>query len=246
MRVAALYDIHGNLPALESVLDRIRRLGVDRLVIGGDVLPGPLPHECLALLQTCEIPLQCLLGNGETAVLQHLAGQEPSAVPPHSRALVAWAAQQLDERQRQWIAAWPRTLQLDIPGLGQVLFCHATPRNEIELFTALTPEDRLLPIFEPLGVPLIVCGHTHMQFNRTIGSTRVVNAGSVGMPFGEAGCDWLLLGPDVTFEHTAYDLSSAAERVRRTSYPQAETFAQTNILQPPAAADMLNASPRRN
>ena len=87
MRVAALYDIHGTLPALESVLDNVRRIGVDRILSGGDVLPGHIPSACLALLHFCEIPLECL-SNGESAALQHLGGKQSSAVPPDSRSLV--------------------------------------------------------------------------------------------------------------------------------------------------------------
>ena len=97
---------------------------------------------------------------------------------------------------------WPRTLRLGIDSLGDVLFCHATPRSDSEILIRLTPEDRLLPVFEPAGVSLVICGHTHMQFDRRIGSTRVVNAGSVGMPFEAPGAYWLLLGPGVEQRNT--------------------------------------------
>ena len=88
-------------------------------------------------------------------------------------------------------------------------------------------------------MPLVICGHTHMQFDRTIGNLRVVNAGSVGMPFGEPGTYWLLLGPKVELRRTAYDLPHAADRIRATQYPQAEEFAAQNVLRPPAEAQML-------
>ena len=120
-----------------------------------------------------------------------------------------------------------------------MLFCHATPRNDTELFTRLTPEDRLLPVFAGIGAALVVCGHTHMQFDRTVGTLRVVNAGSVGMPFGEPGADWLLLGPGVELRHTPYDLRRAAERIRGTDYPQAEEFASRDVLRPRSEAEML-------
>lgn len=74
-----------------------------------------------------------------------------------------------------------------------------------------------------------------------IASVRVVNAGSAGMPFGEPGADWLLLGPEIELRHTNYDLEKAAARVRATSYPQAEDFAEKNILHPPPAGPMLEA-----
>ncbi len=120
-----------------------------------------------------------------------------------------------------------------------MLFCHATPQNENDVFTKLTPEERLSPILREVNASVVVCGHTHMQFDRMIGKVRVVNAGSVGMPFGKPGADWLLLGPNIQLQHTTYDLSKAAERIRATKYPQANQFADRNILQPPSEAEML-------
>jgi len=239
MRVAAIYDIHANLPALEAVLEDIRRAKVDRMIVGGDVLPGPMPRETLAELLDLDIPVHCIYGNGEVAVLEQMAGKEPSAVPEAYQPIIRWTAEQLDSGHQQLLQSWPKTLRVEIPGIGGVLFCHATPRNENECFTRLTPEARLLPIFDDLRVSLVVCGHTHMPFDRMIGGTRVVNAGSVGMPFGEPGADWLLLGPDIQLRHTSYDLSKAAERIRRTRYPQAQDFADRNVLQPPSENEML-------
>jgi hypothetical protein len=83
-----------------------------------------------------------------------------------------------------------------------------------------------------------------MQFDRAIARTRVVNAGSVGMPFGEAGAYWLLLGPDIQLRRTSYDLASAADRIRATNYPQAEDFAANNVLRPPSEREMLDAFAR--
>ena len=68
-----------------------------------------------------------------------------------------------------------------IIGNGDVLFCHATPRNDTEIFVKTTAEEKLRPIVDSLGVQLVVCGHTHMQFNRLVGPTRIINAGSVGI-----------------------------------------------------------------
>jgi putative phosphoesterase len=239
MRVAALYDIHGNLPALEAVLQDIRQAAVDHVVVGGDVLPGPMQGETLTCLLDLNLPVQFIQGNCEVAVLAQIAGADPSTLPEQARDAVRWSAEQLHPEHERLIATWPKILRVEIRGLGEVLFCHGTPRNENECFTRLTPEDRLLPVFEGLDVALVVCGHTHMQFDRMIGSTRVVNAGSVGMPFGEPGADWLLLGPNVQLRHTAYDLTKAAERIRETNYPQAEDFAARSVLQPPPEREML-------
>src|SRR2546423_801919 len=238
MRLAALYDVHGNLPALEAVLQEVRRAGVDRVVVGGDVVPGPMPHETLACLRQLDVPVDFIQGNGEVAVLAELAGQD-SGVPEQFRGVVRWSGQQLDPEQRRLIATWPKKLSLQIPGLGGVLFCHATPRNENEIFTKLTPQEKLVPVFAGVNASVVACGHTHMQFDRMLGNTRVVNAGSVGMPFGEPGACWLLLDRDIHLRRTAYDLALAAKRIRESNYPQAQEFAQNNIQQPPSEEKML-------
>jgi predicted phosphodiesterase len=184
-------------------------------------------------------PLIFIYGNGEVAVLRRMAGKDPASVPQAFRPVIRWNAEQLDPAHQQWLSTWPKTVTLEIGDLGSVLFCHATPQNENDIFTRLTPEDRLLPVFEGLTAATVVCGHTHMQFDRSIGHTRAVNAGSVGMPFGAPGADWLLLGPEIQFRHTGYDLANAADRVRATDYPQAEDFAARNILNPPTEQEML-------
>ena len=244
MCVAALYDIHGNLPALEAVLQEVRQAKVDHIVVGGDVFPGPMSLESLTCLLDLDIPVQFIQGNGDREVLAQRAGIESSAIPEQFREVMRWSAQQLRPEDERLVAAWPATLRLEIPGLGEVLFCHATPRSDTEIFTRFTPEECLLPVFEELNVPLVVCGHTHMQFDRTIGKVRVVNAGSVGMPFGKPGAYWLLLGPDVQLRRTSYDLTTAAERIRATKYPQALEFAADNVLQPPSEEETVEAFTR--
>lgn len=241
MRVAAIYDIHGNLPALEAVLQEIRqeKEKVDHIIVGGDVLPGPMPRESLERLRNLDPPAHFIYGNGEVAVLQQMSGAESAAVPQAFRPIIRWTAQQLHPDHKQWLSTWPKTVTLEIAGFGSVLFCHASPQNENDIFTRLTPDNHLLPLFEALDGATVVCGHTHMQFDRKIGPTRVVNAGSIGMPFGQPGAHWLLLDPDIQFRHTSYNLAQAADIVRRTNYPQAEHFAARNILNPPTEQEML-------
>jgi diadenosine tetraphosphatase ApaH/serine/threonine PP2A family protein phosphatase len=200
-----------------------------------------MPRETLSCLLHLDIPVQFIRGNGERVVLAQMAGTESSEVPEQHRDVIRWNAQQLRPENEQMLADWPLTLRVPIRGFGDVLFCHATPRNDSEIFTRLTPDDRLLPVFEGVDVPVVVCGHTHMQFDRTCGRIRIVNAGSVGMPFGEPGAYWLLLGPDVQLRRTQYDLAKAAERIRRMKYPQAESFAAGNVMRPPSEAATLEA-----
>jgi putative phosphoesterase len=239
MRVAAIYDIHGNLAALEAVLREIESARVDLIVVGGDVVPGPMPGETLHRLLEIDGPVQCIRGNGEREVLAMAAGNEPTTVPPRFRPVIQWTADQLSAPNLEIMRTWPAATRIDMPAHGRVLFCHATPRSDVELFTRLTPVDRLLPVFEAAKADLVVCGHTHMQFDRAIGSTRVVNAGSVGMPFGDPGACWLLIDRDIELRRTTYDLEDAVRRIRESPYPQAEEFALRSVLQPPSESEML-------
>ena len=240
MRLAALYDIHGNLPALDAVLRDVQQAQVDQIVVGGDVFPGPMPLDVLSRLAELAEPVQFITGNGERVVVTARVGGDINEVPPPYRDVIEWCAQSLDDERAAMIAAWPATCRLRVDGVGEVLFCHATPRNDTEIFTRRTPDDRLIPIFEG-AADLVVCGHTHMQFDRRIGTTRVVNAGSVGMPFAAPGAYWLLIGPGVELRRTAYDLDVAAARIRATSYPKADEFAARSILHPPPEDEMLRA-----
>ena len=239
MRVAAIYDIHANVPALEAVFRAIAEERIDRIIVGGDVFPGPMPRESLSLLLASDVHMQFILGNGDREVLSRMLGLKSNAIPEQAREAVDWTAEQLRPEDGRLIAKWPKTARMDIPDLGRVLFCHATPRSDTEIFTRRTPEDRLTNIFAEVNADVVVCGHTHMQFDRRIGKVRVVNAGSVGMPFGDSGAYWLVIGPDVRLMHTPYDLQAAAQRVRATSYPQAQDFAARNILEPPSETDVL-------
>ena len=239
MRIAALFDIHGNLPALEAVLADLRSAQVDCIVVGGDIVPGPMPREVLTALIDCGLPLHFIHGNCESEALAEWDGHD-SGLPAQFRESVRWCAGQLFPAHERFIRDWPLTLRLT-SDLGEVLFCHATPRNDNEIFTVQTPESSLVPLFETLGVSLVVCGHTHMQFDRRIGSVRVLNAGSVGMPFGRPGAFWLLLSETAELRCTHYDHSAAADRIQSTAYPQAGYFAQHFVLQRPTESEMLAA-----
>ena len=239
MRIAALYDIHGNAPALEAVLRDVEESGVDGVVVGGDVVPGPLPLETLALLLDLPLPLHWVRGNGEADVLSVMRGRDPATLHPQARGPVTWTAARLGPGEEALLAAWPATVDIGSEGGGRTLFCHATPGSDEEIFTRATPEARLLPLFAGCGATLVVCGHTHMHFDRRVGDVRVVNAGSVGMPFGPPGAYWLLLDRGVEFRRTAYDLGEAARRVRASDYPWADAFAEGSILAPPPEAEMV-------
>jgi len=239
MKVAALYDIHGNLPALEAVFHEIAQFNIDFIIAGGDILLGPMPGECLDRLFTSGIPTSFIRGNCENAVLKALANEDISQFPDPIRNKIKWTADSLQPKHINEISKWPATIRTTIDGVGDVLFCHATPESDTDIFTHRSPRSKLKKIFESVNVPLVVCGHTHIQFDLHVGKTRIVNAGSVGMPFGKAGAYWVLLDDDVAFRHTPYNYIEAAQLLRKSGYPESEAFAHENVLNPPSEEYML-------
>lgn len=240
-RVAALYDVHGNLPAFEAALADATAARAELFVLGGDLALGPMPCEVIDVIEELGSRALALRGNCDRLLVDAYDGRPLTAVPASVQHSITWAASQLSRRQRDFLAGLPETLTLDIDGLGAVLFCHATPRSDDETITIRTPDERLRAIVESVPQSVIVCGHTHMQFERRCGSVRLINAGSVGMPYGDAGAHWLLVGPTVNFRRTAYDVTGAAERIERTSYPGATLFAARHVLHPPSEEAMLAA-----
>lgn len=238
-RIAAIYDIHGNLPALEAVLREIEIEAPDLIVVGGDVAAGPLPRETIERLQRLDVPARFIRGNADREMAAAFDGRFEEVLPPEVREITEWVARQITVEQRDFLAAFEQSVVLQVDGLGETIFCHATPRSDLELFTVRTPDELLREIFGGVTQSIVVCGHTHMQFDRRVGDMRLVNAGSVGMPYGAPGAYWALLGPGVQLRRTAYDLQVAADRIRQSSYPGAEDFAENNVLRPPTTAEAL-------
>jgi len=236
VRVAALYDIHGNLPALEAALAAVDEAGADLIVAGGDVALGPMPCETLERLLARGERVRFIRGNADRELVSAF-GQPPGPDDVWD-ARCRWAAEQITGVHRTLLARLPATVSLDVGGLGTVLFCHGSPRSDEEIVTRLTPAARLRRILAGVEEPVVVCGHTHVQFDRDFEGTRLVNAGSVGMPYeGAPGAYWALLGPDVRLQRTGYDVESAAARIRTTGFPEADEFAVSYVLRPKSAAE---------
>lgn len=210
MRVAALHDVHGNLPALEAVLAEVVSLEVDRIVCGGDVVAGPFPRESLELLTRHHAVF--LRGNAD-------------------RELNDWVAAQLDPLAREFLAGLPTSVALD-----GVRYCHGSPRSDDEILTRLSPDDRVRAALAGVRERVVVGGHTHTQYEREVDGVRLVNAGSVGMPYeGRPGAFWSLVdGQRVELRRTMYSVGAAVTAIRASGYPDAEQLAGW-LLEPPEA-----------
>jgi putative phosphoesterase len=242
MKIAALYDIHGNLPALQAVLKELEQVQPDVIVLGGDIVSGPMPSQTLERLQQLTGKVLALRGNADREVVVACTGEIATLNLPEEVAEVTqWTAQCLKPEQRDFLAQLPEYVTLELDGIGAVLFCHATPYSDETIFTPLTPPERLRTLFHDVKQPLVICGHTHMQFELHVDGVQVLNAGSVGMPYADQpGAYWLLLTPEgCEFRKTSYDLATAAQAVKASGYPQAQEFAEENVLTVPPAAEVM-------
>jgi putative phosphoesterase len=197
--IATLYDIHGNLAALEAVLFEVPDEAT--IVIGGDVVAtGSHPSETLELLRGMGDRVKWLRGNAD----RELMPGEPGLAPPGvlDSTIAALTIEQIEFLYRN-----PPTVQID-----RVLYCHASPRNDVDVFTERTPEEQIAFLFADVDADVVVCGHTHMQFDRTVAGKRVINSGSVGRPYGdEPGAFWML---DLEPRRTEYAGMPAPEMSR--------------------------------
>lgn len=230
MRVAALADIHGNLPALEAVLRALELERPDLIVVCGDVASGPMPAETISALSRLA-NAKFVRGNADRGLIDEFDGRDKGPMPGP---FATWCATQIDRTQRDFLASFEPTITVDgVDGVGRVLFCHAVPRNDMDVFTVETPDDRVRVLMDGVDADMVVCGHTHMQFDRTLDRLRIVNPGSVGMPYGEPGAYWAMLGPGLSLRRADYDRDAAAERMRAKGSEEAAEFAADNVLKVP-------------
>ncbi|MFG1818762.1 metallophosphoesterase family protein [Kribbella sp. NPDC049174] len=235
--VAVLADVHGVLPALEVVLAEGDVQSADRVVLAGDIASGPLPVETLDRLSSLGERVVWVRGNADRELVEMARGEfdqePPDAVSP-------WAARELRADQVELLASLPTTVTI-----GDALYCHATPRDDEEMVLVDSPISRWAQVFSTLPdeVRTVVCGHTHMPFARQVDRRLVVNAGSVGMPYGAPGPSWALVTPDgVQLRRSALDSTKAAERiVAESSYPGREAWVAEYLLSNYSDTEALEA-----
>src|SRR3954471_16310 len=184
MNVLALYDIHGNVDALEAVLGAAPE--PDLVLVGGDAVPGAFATATLDRLAT--VPTRWVRGNGEREVAAAVGAPEP-APGDWAAITAATTAGELGPERSRPLGDLPLTVEID-----GVLYCHATPRSDEEILTRLSPPERYADALAGVEQPLVVGGHTHQQHDTQVAATRFVNAGSVGLPYeGDGAARWLLV-----------------------------------------------------
>lgn len=227
MNVLALYDIHGNIDALEAVLADPQATDPDMVVVGGDAVPGPFARAMLARVEELGVPLRWIRGNGEREVAEAI-GASALADDDLAARTAAITAAEIGDEQARALGELPLTVELD-----GVLFCHASPRRDDEILTRLSSPERWTDALGGVAAPLVVAGHTHQQDDRVVGDVRFVNAGSVGLPYeGDGAARWLWVADGVPeLRHTAYDAADTGARILAAGWPD-ERSVRASLVEP--------------
>jgi len=234
--VGLLYDVHGNLPALEAVLADPRLTRADAIVCGGDLVVGPKPAECMDALEALGERVRWVIGNCDREASDPASAGELGDV-------ARWCADRLGDDRLARVERWPLTVELAVDGLGTVLFCHATPMADTPILTRITPEEDVVRELGDIAADVVVCGHTHVQYDRRVGGVRLVNAGSVGMPYeGSPDARWALLeNGSISHLTTTYDAERAYASLVGTGFPLLEQWIG-RVVRSEVGADEATAS----
>ncbi len=239
--VAVLSDIHGVLPALDAVLAEPDVRDADVIVLTGDMATGPQPVPALDRLVALGDRVRWVKGNCERALVARARGGAASPYP-----ISDWAAAQLRPDQVDLLDRLPATLTLEVHGFGRVLFCHATPRDDEEFVFVDSDLPRWAEVFAgvPDDIGTVVCGHTHMPFARLVDRRTVVNAGSVGMPYGTTGAQWALLANGaVQLRRTEFDREAACAAIEADAAdcPEIAEWTDNYVRNPPSDSEALTS-----
>jgi putative phosphoesterase len=220
MTLAIVSDVHGNLSALEAVVEDLQSRGVERVVHGGDLaVAGCAGPECIDLIR--ELGWTGVLGNTDE-LLWRAEGQ---TVPEPLLSMRLASGAQLGEERIEWLRELPAEHREDELELALV---HASPGD---LWRAPAPDaqdEQLLETYGPLEAAIAVYGHIHLPYVRRVENMTVVNSGSVGYPLDEdprAGYALFADGePEIV--RVEYDVEREVHALLRSRYPDAERLAQ--------------------
>jgi len=224
VRIAVIADIHGNLVAFEAALDYIQTLGVDQLVIAGDVVNGaPDSAGCWQLAQSLNCPI--LLGNHERYVIDYGTERADPLWETERFRPLHWTVDQLSDADRQEIAALPKTIQL--PDFPNLLIVHASARSDVDTILGYTSVEDLPGMFPNVTAKWILRAHNHVCMSRFWNDRVITTVGSIGLPLdGRTTAQFLVLdqvrdGWRLQHHSVPYDVEAAVQRFRDSGYLEA-------------------------
>jgi putative phosphoesterase len=183
LTIALIADIHGNLAALDAVLDALTAEPPDQIVCLGDVAAtGPQPREVLRRLRELGCPL--VMGNADAELLDGApAGAETDEESRRIADISRWCAAQLDDADQAFLASFQPTVEISLGEEKSLLCCHGSPRSYDDVIVAATPDDELEGMIAGHEATVIAGGHTHIRMLRAYRGREIVNPGSVGLAY---------------------------------------------------------------
>jgi predicted phosphodiesterase len=222
-RVAILADIHGNLPALEAVIDDITQLSPDLVVVGGDIVNrGPQSRECLAAVRALGWP--AVFGNHEELVLKFEPDERTAELETDWWLPTRRVWEELSDEELLYLRAMPWFHVIRVPGLPAIRVVHGSARYLNEGLGFWMTDDELLAAVQDAPEPIVIGAHTHRPFERRVDGRWAMNTGAVGAPFnGDPSAQYLLLsdwagGWEVEFRMVPYDRTPVYDAWERTGY----------------------------
>lgn len=234
MAIAILADIHGNIVALEAVLEDLdQQGGVDHIVVAGDLFTfGPAPNQVLARLRHV-LNIRFLLGNTDRYLLEGTYPSTCTNTDWQDKLLFSfhWTAERLEDEGLRFLKTLP-AFQIISDNECQLLAVHGSPRSDEEGLTIETESSEFDDMPVPPQINVLACGHTHVPMDRVVGALRVVNAGSVGLPFDgdPRACYAIVSGStvngadlvEVQLRRVVYDVEKVVEQFYACNHPAAD------------------------
>jgi putative phosphoesterase len=237
MKLAIISDTHGNLVALEATLNDIQLHGIQNIICLGDVANfGPQPKETLERIQ--ELNCSVVMGNADAEMIQPSKLEILEPAQRWFADVTQWCAEQLNDQHKDFIRTFKSTVELELARL-KLLVYHGSPKSYNDPITAFTSDETLEGFLEQQTADLFVGGHTHEQFVRRYFDKRVMNPGSVGLPYViEQGsseginvtvAEYAILEvvkgeANVTFRRVRYDVERLEQAVKASGMPHAKNW----------------------
>ena len=223
-KLAILFDIHANLPALEAVIEDLSQFNVDYVVVAGDVISfGPFTQQ--AVQRVIENNWAVIRGNGELFLLDYGSPRAPEEwKDPIGFPIPPWLNRQLDTNSKNTIATWADTLTLRFSDAPSIRVVHGTPQSHWDSLYPTLADEKITELLSEVQEDTLIAGHTHLPLNRQSGRWHLLNPGSVGVPLdGHFTASYMLLNGDKrgwrpTFRRVAFDYEPLFQEFERLGF----------------------------
>ncbi|WP_333871596.1 metallophosphoesterase family protein [Desulforamulus putei] len=232
MKIAVFADVHSNLLGLEAALQDIEKREISRIYCAGDLVGyGPRPNEVIALLRRKAIPT--VMGNYDDAIgnMRFICGcdyKDEKALKLGERS-VLWTKEHTSEENKAWLRELPQRVAFTEEGF-RFLIVHGSPRQLNEYLFENTPDEYLNELLAENNCDVLICGHTHLPFHKTLAKGHIINVGSAGKPkHGNPNVTYAILDVaernlTVEFIQVPYDFEQTAREIEEVGLPS--EFAQ--------------------